>query len=37
MSDNMPLTPAKYTPLKKATSNKYKIMTQVHKPIANFI
>jgi hypothetical protein len=37
MSDNITLTPAKYTPLKKAASNKYKIIMQVHTAMADFI
>jgi hypothetical protein len=37
MSDNMRLTPVKYTPLKKAASNKYKITMQVNTAMADFI
>jgi len=37
MSDNIRLTSAKYTPLKKAASNKYKIMMQVHMAMTDFI
>jgi len=37
MSDNILLAPAKYTPLKKAASNKYKITMQVHTAMADFI
>jgi hypothetical protein len=36
-SDNMRLTLAKYTPLKKAASNKYNITMQVHTAMADFI